>query len=529
MSHDVNENGFISHLAELRKRLINSFIFLVVFFIFCYFFAENIYGFLVEPFAKAVQDDGSNRRLIFTALQETFLTYLKVSFFTAFFVTCPFILMQIWKFIAPGLYKHEKIAILPYLILTPILFFLGGMLVYYLVMPLAIKFFLSFESTGLSTNLPIQLEAKVNEYLSLVMKLIFAFGISFQLPVVLSLLARIGVVDSQFLKERRKYVVVIIFAAAALLTPPDPITQIGLAIPLLILYELSIFSVKFIENKNLKIKMHNLKFKDFDTFKKALKENIDIDFSKLEKLDHQNRELIQKKKNLEKEKKDISKSKDKSLFEKSKKISIEIENLSEEQKTIKSELDKILFNIPNIPHPDVPIGIDENNNIEVSKAGKIPTFDFKPKTHYELGENLKMLDFDLATKTSGSRFVFVKDKLALLERALSNFMLDTHILKNGYKEISPPLLASADTMFGTGQLPKFENDQFEIKLEEGSDRKFLIPTAEVILTNIVKDKIIDKKDLPMRFVASTPCFIKESGRNGKYTKVMIRQHQFYKV
>ena len=202
-------------------------------------------------FAKAVKNDGTDRRLIFTALQETFLTYLKVSFFTAFFVTCPFILMQIWKFIAPGLYKHEKVAILPYLVLTPILFFLGGMLVYYLIMPLAIKFFLSFESTGMSTSLPIQLEAKVNEYLSLVMKLIFAFGISFQLPIVLSLLARIGVVDSKFLKERRKYVVVIIFAAAALLTPPDPITQIGLAIPLLILYELSIFSVKFIENKNL--------------------------------------------------------------------------------------------------------------------------------------------------------------------------------------------------------------------------------------------------------------------------------------
>ena len=251
MNNEEKDSGFVSHLTELRKRLIHSFIFLFIFFIFCYFFAEYIYGFLVDPFARAVKDDGSERRLIFTALQETFLTYLKVSFFTAFFVTCPFILMQIWKFIAPGLYKHEKIAILPYLILTPILFFLGGMLVYYLIMPLAIKFFLSFESTGLSTSLPIQLEAKVNEYLSLVMKLIFAFGISFQLPVVLSLLARIGVVDSQFLKDRRKYVVVIIFAAAALLTPPDPITQIGLAIPLLILYELSIFSVKFIENKNL--------------------------------------------------------------------------------------------------------------------------------------------------------------------------------------------------------------------------------------------------------------------------------------
>ena len=252
MSHDDKDTGFVSHLSELRKRLIHSFIFLIIFFIICYFFAEYLYGFLVEPYAQAVREDGTNRRLIFTALQETFLTYLKVSFFTAFFVTCPFILMQIWKFIAPGLYKHEKTAILPYLVLTPILFLLGGMLVYYLIMPLAIKFFLSFETTGISTNLPIQLEAKVNEYLSLVMKLIFAFGISFQLPVILSLLARVGIVNSNFLKERRKYFIVIIFAAAALLTPPDPITQIGLAVPLLILYELSIFSVKIIENKQLR-------------------------------------------------------------------------------------------------------------------------------------------------------------------------------------------------------------------------------------------------------------------------------------
>ncbi len=252
MSHDDKDTGFVSHLTELRKRLIHSFIFLIIFFIICYFFAEYLYGFLVEPYAQAVKEDGTNRRLIFTALQETFLTYLKVSFFTAFFVTCPFILMQIWKFIAPGLYKHEKTAILPYLVLTPVLFLLGGMLVYYLIMPLAIKFFLSFETTGISTNLPIQLEAKVNEYLSLVMKLIFAFGISFQLPVILSLLARVGIVNSNFLKERRKYFIVIIFAAAALLTPPDPITQIGLAVPLLILYELSIFSVKIIENKKLR-------------------------------------------------------------------------------------------------------------------------------------------------------------------------------------------------------------------------------------------------------------------------------------
>ena len=256
MSKKDKEAGFISHLTELRNRLIHSLLFLFTFFIICYFFAEYIYGFLVEPYAEAVKNSNLNRRLIFTALQETFLTYIKVSFFASFFITSPYILIQIWKFIAPGLYDHEKSAIMPYLAITPILFFLGGALVYYLVMPLAIKFFLSFESSGLTTSLPIQLEAKVNEYLSLVMKLIFAFGLSFQLPVVLSLLARVGVVDSEFLKKRRKYVVVIIFAAAALLTPPDPITQIGLAIPLLILYELSILSVSLIEKKSKEDAQH---------------------------------------------------------------------------------------------------------------------------------------------------------------------------------------------------------------------------------------------------------------------------------
>ena len=278
--------------------------------------------------------------------------------------------------------------------------------------------------------------------------------------------------------------------------------------------------------------MHNLKEirKDFKTFKKALENrSINTDFDKLQNLDKQNRDFIQKKEILEKEKKDISKSKDKSLFDKSKEISLALEKIIQKQKLVKKDLEKILFNIPNIPHQDVPNGKNENDNVEINKFGEIPKFDFNPKTHYDLGENLGMLDFDLATKTTGSRFVFVKDKLALLERAISNFMLDTHTFKNGYQEISPPLLASEDSMFGTGQLPKFENDQFEVKLEEGTDRKFLIPTAEVILTNIVKDKILDLKSLPMRFVASTPCFRKEAGSYGKDTKGMIRQHQFYKV
>ena len=278
--------------------------------------------------------------------------------------------------------------------------------------------------------------------------------------------------------------------------------------------------------------MHNIKNvrEDYELFEKKLKNrNIEIDFKQIKDLDIKNRNLIQKKEGLEKEKKDISKKNDKSLFEKSKEISNLIEQLAKDQNKINVNLNNILSSIPNIPLDEVPVGIDEKSNKVLEIKGEIKKFNFKPKSHYELGENLEMLDFNLATKTTGSRFVFVKRKLALLERALSNFMVDTHTLENGYLEISPPLIANANTMYGTGQLPKFENDQFELKLDDKSDKKYLIPTAEVILTNMVKDKILNIKDLPIRLVASTPCFRKEAGSYGKDTKGMIRQHQFYKV
>ena len=278
--------------------------------------------------------------------------------------------------------------------------------------------------------------------------------------------------------------------------------------------------------------MHNLKEirENLEHFKTSLSHrNSEVDYDQILDLDKKNRQLIQEKEKFEMEKKNISKSKDESLFEKSKEISKKIENLSKEQKIIKNELDNLISSIPNLPLDEVPVGKDENDNVEVTKSGEIKDFKFKPLSHYELGEKLNMLDFDLASKTTGSRFVFVKDKLAALERAISNFMIDTHIQKNGYTEISPPLMATDETMFGTGQLPKFENDQFEIKFDDKNDRKFLIPTAEVILTNMVKNQIIDKKKLPMRLVASTPCFRKEAGSYGKDTKGMIRQHQFYKV
>jgi len=237
------------HLVELRSRILKCIIFLFITFIGCYFFADKIYDFLVTPYAEAVKNDNIDRRLIFTALHETFLTYLKLAFFSAFFISCPIILIQIWKFIAPGLYKNEKLALLPFMVATPVLFLLGGMLVYYLIMPLAIEFFLSFEKIATPESLPIQLEAKVNEYLSLITRLIIAFGISFQLPVLLTLLAKVGFVDAEYLRKRRKYIIIIIFSMAAVLTPPDPITQIGLALPLLLLYEISIFTVKIVEKK----------------------------------------------------------------------------------------------------------------------------------------------------------------------------------------------------------------------------------------------------------------------------------------
>ena len=243
-----NKQPLLEHLIELRSRIIKTMIMIIVFFIFFYIFADNIYNFLVKPYANAVAGE-EGRRLIFTALHETFFTYIRVAIFASLFVSLPFLLIQLWIFIAPGLYKNEKNVVVPYLLATPVLFILGSALVYYLIMPFAIKFFLSFESIGGNGALPIQLEAKVNEYLSLIMRLILAFGLCFQLPVALTLMARVGLVSSEGLKKNRKYVIVGIFAIAAILTPPDPISQIGLGIPILLLYELSIIAVSFIEKR----------------------------------------------------------------------------------------------------------------------------------------------------------------------------------------------------------------------------------------------------------------------------------------
>jgi seryl-tRNA synthetase len=278
--------------------------------------------------------------------------------------------------------------------------------------------------------------------------------------------------------------------------------------------------------------MHNIKEirKNLDFFKKKVSErNSRINFDDLIALDKENRDLIQEKEKKEQEKKLLSKLKDPTNFEKSKNLSKEIDKISKNQILLQNKIFTILSNIPNIARDDVPIGIDEKSNKIIKQNGKVKNFSFPIKSHIEIGEKNNQIDFKTSSKLSGSRFVILKTNFARLERALINFMLDLHIEKFSYKEISPPLLVNENVMFGTGQLPKFEEDQFEIKLSKNDERKFLIPTAEVVLTNLVRESVIEAKNLPLRYVASTPCFRKEAGSYGKDTKGMMRQHQFYKV
>ena len=277
--------------------------------------------------------------------------------------------------------------------------------------------------------------------------------------------------------------------------------------------------------------MHNIKElrKKLKDYKKKLSDrNFDFDINNFETLDNENRKLISEKEKLEQEKGILSKSKEKSNFEKSKKISEKISEISKRQSISQKKLNDLLFILPNLAQNDVPIGKNQKSNKLIKKFGKIKEFSFKIKSHMELGSKSNEIDFDLASKLSGSRFVILKNKIALLERALINYMLDLHTNEFKYEEISPPLIINEDVMFGTGQLPKFESDQFEIKYENSDQRKFLIPTAEVVLTNLVRKSLVNKEDLPHRYVASTPCFRKEAGSYGKDTIGMIRQHQFYK-
>ncbi|MCY4497450.1 MAG: twin-arginine translocase subunit TatC [Rhodospirillaceae bacterium] len=238
----------IDHLIELRRRLFHSLIALLITFLICFYFANPIFDFLVEPLA-ALWEGEEERRLIYTALHEKFFTNIKVAFFAALFFSFPLVASQVWLFVTPGLYRNEKMAFLPFLAATPVLFLLGAAMVYYIVMPVAWQFFASFQQFGAEGALPIELLPKVGEYLSLVMRLIFAFGISFELPVLITLLARVGLATSDGLKNKRRYAIVLAFVAAAILTPPDPLSQVSLAVPIVLLYEISILCARMVEKK----------------------------------------------------------------------------------------------------------------------------------------------------------------------------------------------------------------------------------------------------------------------------------------
>jgi sec-independent protein translocase protein TatC len=246
---DSHTMPLLDHLMELRKRLLYSVIALLVAFFGGMAVATHIYDFLMQPYAVAMAEHGGTQRMIYTHLAEGFIVQLKVGFFTAIFVTFPVFANQMWAFVAPGLYKHEKRAILPFLVASPVLFVLGAALVYYFVIPLAWTFLLGFQTTGAQTALPIELEAAIGDYLSLVMSLILAFGIAFQMPVLLVLLAKVGIISAEGLKSKRRYAIIGIFVFAAIVTPPDVISQLGLAIPMMLLYEISILGAKMVGKK----------------------------------------------------------------------------------------------------------------------------------------------------------------------------------------------------------------------------------------------------------------------------------------
>ena len=243
-----NKNFFSNHFIELRNRIIYFILFFIFSFSFSYFFIENIFSFITNPLIDTLEFK-DNKRFIYTGLTEAFFSYLKVSLITSFIISSPFLIYQIWAFVAPGLLKKEKKVIFPFLFLIPLMFFLGFVFVYYFIIPLAWDFFVAFDTSNTSNSFTVELEPKINEYISLTLKLAFAFGLAFQLPVAIFLLTILGLTTPQDLQKKRRYIIVIIFLVSAIITPPDIVSQIGLALPVIFLYEFSLILSRFFQKK----------------------------------------------------------------------------------------------------------------------------------------------------------------------------------------------------------------------------------------------------------------------------------------
>ena len=563
---EASSAPLVEHLMELRTRLIYALIGFFVAFVGCFVFADQLFNILTLPAYRGGDWAGIPRDelvFIYTAPQEYLFTQLKLAMFGGFFLAFPVIATQIYLFVAPGLYRNERGAFLPFLVATPILFLIGACLVYFFMMPMAMWFFASMQQPAIDeARARIDLLPRVSEYLSLIMTLIFAFGMVFQLPVVTSLLGARGddrrrdVGDAAQVRHRHRLPDRRLPHAARSDQPDQPCP----ADPASLRDRHSgrpahraraggargrrerltgqrptgrrSLGRAHVGRRQPSGTMHDIRAirDDPAAFDEAMRaRGGGASSSDLIALDDARRTAIAAAQDRQQRRNALSKEIGAAMkagdAERADAIKAEVAELKaagdEDAKAAEAALTGRLAELPNVPLPGVPVGPDESANEELRRWGEPPAID-APKQHFELGEALGLMSFDDAALVAGARFTVLTGALARLERALGQFMVD-RALENGHTEVSPPLLVRDVALYGTGQLPKFAEDLFKT-----TDDRYLVPTAEVPLTNLVRERILDADALPRRLTALTPCFRSEAGSAGRDTRGMLRQHQFLK-